>query len=57
MSGAQNGRRRRALSAEEKYQLWQQLLTGELSQRQAAERWKVDPTTVMLGGPLSSYLL
>ena len=38
MSSAQNGRRRRALSAEEKYQLWQQLLTGELSQRQAAER-------------------
>ena len=47
MSSAQNGRRRRALSAEEKYQIWQQLLTGELSQRQAAERWKVDPTTVM----------
>ena len=47
MSSAQNGRRRRALSAEEKYQLWQQLLTGELTQRQAAERWKVDPTTVM----------
>jgi transposase-like protein len=47
MSSAQNGRRRRALSAEEKYQIWQQLLTGELTQRQAAERWKVDPTTVM----------
>ena len=47
MSAAQNGRRRRALSAEEKYQIWQQLLTGELTQRQAAERWKVDPTTVM----------
>jgi transposase-like protein len=51
MSGAQNGtpggRRRRSLSAEEKYQIWQQLLTGELSQRQAAERWNVDPTTIM----------
>lgn len=42
-----DGRRKRALSAEEKYQIWQQLLTGELSQRQAAEQWNVDPTTIM----------
>jgi transposase-like protein len=51
MSGPQdakrNGRRRRPLSAQEKYQIWQQLLTGELSQRQAAEQWNVDPTTIM----------
>jgi transposase-like protein len=51
MSGAQNGtpggRRKRPLSAEEKYQIWQQLLTRELSQRQAAEQWNVDPTTIM----------
>jgi len=52
MSGAQDAsrrdrRRRRPLSAEEKYQIWQQLLTGELTQRQAAERWTVDPTTIM----------
>lgn len=52
MSGAQdlsrrNGRRRRPLSAQEKYQIWQQLLTGELTQRQAAEQWNVDPTTIM----------
>jgi transposase len=40
-------RRSRPLSAEEKLQIWQQLLTGELSQRQAAERWNVDPTTIM----------
>ena len=50
MSGA-NGksvnRRKRPLSAEEKLQIWQQLLTGELSQRQAAEQWGVDPTTIM----------
>jgi hypothetical protein len=32
-----NGRRTRPLSAQEKYQIWQQLLTGELTQRQAAE--------------------
>jgi transposase-like protein len=51
MSGAQdakrNGRRKRSLSAQEKYQIWQQLLTGELTQRQAAEQWNVDPTTIM----------
>ena len=51
MSGPQdfkrNGRRQRVLSAQEKYRIWQQLLTGELSQRQAAEQWNVDPTTIM----------
>ncbi|MCA1680277.1 MAG: hypothetical protein LC777_15650 [Actinobacteria bacterium] len=48
MPGPQNARRRgRSLSAEEKYQIWQQLLTGELSQRGAAERWNVDLTTIM----------
>lgn len=41
------GRRKRPLSAEEKLQIWLQLLTGELTQRQAAERWGVDPTTIM----------
>lgn len=40
-------RRKRSLSAEEKYQIWQQLLTRELSQREAAERYDVDPTTIM----------
>jgi transposase-like protein len=40
-------RRSRPLSAEEKLQIWQQLVTGECSQRQAAERWNVDPTTIM----------
>ena len=50
MSGHGNGRgrrRKRMLSAQEKYQIWQQLLSGELSQREAAERWGVDPTTIM----------
>lgn len=41
------GRRKRSLGAEEKLQIWLQLLTGELTQRQAAERWGVDPTTIM----------
>ena len=40
-------RKRRTLSAEEKLQVWLQLLTGETTQRQAAERWNVDPTTIM----------
>jgi transposase-like protein len=51
MTDANDGRparrRKRALSAEEKLQIWLQLLTGECSQRQAAERWNVDPTTIM----------
>jgi transposase-like protein len=50
MSDHGNGRgrrRKRMLSAQEKYQIWLQLLTGEVSQRDAAERWGVDPTTIM----------
>ena len=50
MSDHGNGRgrrRKRMLSAQEEYQIWQQLLSGELTQREAAERWGVDPTTVM----------
>jgi transposase-like protein len=46
-NGSRGRRRKRSLSAEEKLQIWQQLLAGELSQRQAAERWEVDPTTIM----------
>src|SRR5450755_1182923 len=51
MSQAQDAtprrRPKRVLSAQEKHQIYLQLLTGELSQRQAAERWGVDATTVM----------
>jgi transposase-like protein len=49
MSVSSNGgrRRKRMLSAQEKYQIWQQLLSGELTQREAAQRWGVDPTTIM----------
>jgi len=35
------------LSAQEKYQIWLQLVTGEVSQRDAAAQWGVDPTTIM----------
>jgi transposase-like protein len=47
LSNGRGRRRKRMLSAQEKYQIWQQLLSGELSQRAAAERWGVDPTTTM----------
>ena len=46
-SGSARRRRKRVLSAEEKLQIYQQLLSGELTQRGAAERWDVDPTTIM----------
>jgi transposase-like protein len=46
-NGSRGRRRKRSLSAEEKLQIWLQLLSGETSQRQAAERWEVDPTTIM----------
>ena len=45
--GSPGRRRKRSLSAEEKLQIWLQLLTGETTQREAAERWNVDPTTIM----------
>ena len=51
MSEPQHGnpgrRRKRALSAEEKLQIWLELVSGDTTQRQAAERWNVDATTIM----------
>jgi transposase len=42
------GRRaKRFLSPSQKYELWLQLVTGELSQSEAAERFGVDRSTVM----------
>jgi transposase len=42
------GRRaKRFLSPTEKYELWLQLVTGELSQNEAAERFGIDRSTVM----------
>lgn len=40
-------RRQRHLTPEEKYEIWVQVLTRELTQAQAAERWGIDVTTVM----------
>ena len=39
-------RAKRSLTAEEKLQVWLELLSGT-SQRDAAQRWSVDPTTIM----------
>ena len=44
-SGA--GRRRRRLAPSEKYQLYLEVLTGQATQREAAERWRVDRSTVV----------
>jgi len=42
------GRRaKRFLSPSQKYELWLQLATGELSQSEAAERFGIDRSTVM----------
>ena len=38
-----SGRRRRRLAPSEKYELYLQVLTGQATQRDAAERWKVGP--------------
>jgi transposase-like protein len=44
---ARRRRAKRSLTAEEKLQIWLELLSGESSQRDAAQRWGVDPTTIM----------
>jgi transposase len=42
------GRRaKRFLSPSQKYELWLQVVTGELSQSEAAERFGIDRSTVM----------
>ena len=41
------GRHRRRLAPSEKYQLYLQVLTGQATQREAAERWKADRSTVV----------
>jgi transposase len=45
--GAGKRRRKRLLTPSEKYEIWVQLLTGELTQREAARQWQVDPTTII----------
>lgn len=44
--GAGGRRRKRMLTAQEKYEIYLALVTGELSQNEAAERWGVDRSTI-----------
>jgi len=40
-------RKRRYLTAEEKYQVWLEVVSGQGSQREIADRWGVDRSTVV----------
>jgi len=40
-------KKRRRLPPSEKYELWVSVLTGQATQREAAERYKVDRSTVL----------
>ncbi len=46
-SGERGRRRRRLLSPAEKYEVFVQVLTGEMTVAQCADRWGVDRSTVM----------
>lgn len=46
-TGMANGRKRRRLSPSEKYELFVSVLTGQATQREAAERYGVDRSTVV----------
>jgi transposase-like protein len=48
MGSAQEGgkRRRRRLTPQEKYQVWQEVVAGQGSQREIADRWGIDRSTV-----------
>ncbi len=47
-AAAVNGkRRRRRLSPSEKYEIWVSVLTGQATQREAAEQYGVDRSTVV----------
>lgn len=42
-----SGKPRRRLSPSEKYELWIAVLMGQCTRREAANRWKVDRSTVV----------
>lgn len=50
MAAEQDGgkrRRRRQLTPQEKYQVWQEVVAGQGSQREIADRWGIDRSTVV----------
>ena len=46
-AGGKGRRRRRYLTAEEKYQVWLEVVSGQGTQREIADRWGVDRSTVV----------
>jgi transposase len=46
-SGMAARKQRRLLSPSQKYELYVAVLTGQCTQREAAEKWKVDRSTVV----------
>jgi transposase len=46
-NGASKDRRRRRLTAQEKYQVWLEVVARNASQREIADRWGVDRSTVI----------
>ena len=46
VSSARRSGRRRLLAPSQKYEMFVSVLTGQYTQREAAEKWKVDRTTV-----------
>lgn len=45
--GGAGGRRKKFLTAEQKYELWTAMVRGDATQRELADRWGVDRTTVV----------
>lgn len=45
--GAGGRRRKKYLTAEQKYELWAAMLRGDATQRELADRWGVDRSTVV----------
>jgi transposase-like protein len=41
------GRKRRRLSTSEKYEIYLSVVTGQATQREAADKWRVDRSTVV----------
>jgi transposase-like protein len=46
-NGSGKDRRRRRLTARDKYQVWLEVVARQASQREIADRWGVDRSTVM----------
>lgn len=46
-NGSSSGRRRRRLTPPEKYQVFLEVIAGQGSQREIADKWRVDRSTVV----------